>query len=385
MHLALHHAAAPGAILGGDRRAGRRAEAQARAERPVRQRRAGDPLDRDAEQDEVDVRIDRRAVAPFALQDEGAQPVGIVAIGVDRLDRGQEGAVGEAVAEGQPALGRVGDVILAQVGDRVGQRPSRSMRPSLGERRIIVGRGDHLGERGEVEPVIFGQRLRLGDQGGHAGDGVARRPSAVTMPSAAPGMRPSATASARGSEGAFAGARSCRIVRGRGLAAGDHRQEQDRGQAHRAGEEEEEVEAAIAGPVEALDDRAAGAREQPRQQEGEAGQERILRARDSAGSPASRDRRRRPPRPCRCRTGRPRWRYRARSRRPADGPARRSRNCRAPRRTRRSRASIPGASSPPSGRRGRRRRCSRPGRRRNRRGRSRSANSRGRGSSAWTG
>ena len=70
---------------------------------------------------------------PFALEDEGAKPGGIVAVGVDRLDRREEGAVGEAVAEGQPPLGAPVDVILAKVGNGVGQRPVEIEPALLGE------------------------------------------------------------------------------------------------------------------------------------------------------------------------------------------------------------------------------------------------------------
>ena len=80
---------------------------------------AGQPLDRDAEQDEVDVGIDRRGVCFHSRCSTKARSrVGIVAIGVDRLDRGKERAVRQAVAEGQRALVGAGDIVLAQVGDR---------------------------------------------------------------------------------------------------------------------------------------------------------------------------------------------------------------------------------------------------------------------------
>jgi hypothetical protein len=46
--------------------------------------------------------------------------------------------VRQAVAEGQLALGGVGDVVLAQVGDRVGQRAVEVELALVGERRIIV-------------------------------------------------------------------------------------------------------------------------------------------------------------------------------------------------------------------------------------------------------
>ena len=56
-------------------------------QRLIDQRLSGDALDGDAEQHEVDVGIDRRPALPDALQDEGAQGLGILAVGVERLDR----------------------------------------------------------------------------------------------------------------------------------------------------------------------------------------------------------------------------------------------------------------------------------------------------------
>ena len=100
---------------------------------------------------------------------------------------------------------------------------------------------------------------------------------------------------------------------GLGLDPGEEGQEQDRRQAEHAGEDEEEVEAGEAGIVELLDDlllplpraAAAAGRRSPTG--------RHIARPGSAGSPASRGRRRRSSRPCRCRTGRRRWRGRASS------------------------------------------------------------------------
>ncbi len=105
---------------------------------------------------------------PFALQHEGAQAVRIIAIGVDRLDGGEEGAVREAVAKGEPAFRGIGDVILAQVGDGVGERAVEIEAALVGEREDHRRGGDDLRDRGEVEPVILGQRFRLRYQGGVA-------------------------------------------------------------------------------------------------------------------------------------------------------------------------------------------------------------------------
>src|SRR5687768_1974819 len=85
MHFALHHPTAPSAGFGRDGRTGRRAVGDLRRQRPVGQRPTSYPFDRDAQKDEVDVGITGRALAPLALEDEGAEPVGIAAISVDRL------------------------------------------------------------------------------------------------------------------------------------------------------------------------------------------------------------------------------------------------------------------------------------------------------------
>ena len=282
----------------------------------------------------------------------------------------------EAIAEGQPPLGRIGDVILAQVRDGVGQRAIEVDPARLRQRQDHRRRGDHLRHRGEVEPMRLGQRLRLRHQSGHAGE--ADRLVSVGGDDADRRARNAAVCDRRRAPARRRGRsppRSCRASSSRRPwpGAGDERQEEDRGEAHHAGEEEEQVEAVIARRVEALDDRAAGARQQARQQEGEAGEEGILRARDSAGSPASRGRPRTSRRPCRCRTGRRRWRDRASF--CSTGWCASQTKPKLPNAAKNAptASARPSRHAPPSIRRARRRRCSRPARRCYRRGRSRSS------------
>ena len=126
VHLAAHHAAAPGAAFG-RRGLGRvRTPGQCRRQRQVAERQSGQPLDGDAEQHEIDVGINRRPVLPDPLQDEGAQRRRVQTIGVERLDRGQVGLMAQALAERQAALRRVA-IVLPQVGNCHGQccRPAR--------------------------------------------------------------------------------------------------------------------------------------------------------------------------------------------------------------------------------------------------------------------
>ena len=78
MHLAPQHPPPPVTELGRHRRAGGRAVAEPILQRPIAERRAGQPHDGNAEQDEIDVRIDWRAVMPCALQDKSAQAGRIV-------------------------------------------------------------------------------------------------------------------------------------------------------------------------------------------------------------------------------------------------------------------------------------------------------------------
>ena len=121
MHLAPDHAPAPSAALGcgAERRVG--PEGELFRQRLIDERLSGDALDGDAEQHEVDVGIDRRPALPDALQDERAQGLGILAVGVERLDAGQMRLMRQALPEGEAPLGGV-HVVLAQVRDDLYER-----------------------------------------------------------------------------------------------------------------------------------------------------------------------------------------------------------------------------------------------------------------------
>ena len=93
------------------------------------ERRAGQPLDGDAEQHEIDVGIDRRPRLPDPLQNERAQRRRIEAVGVERLDRRQVGFVAQALAEGQPAFRRR-RIVLPQVGIATVSGSSSAIRPA---------------------------------------------------------------------------------------------------------------------------------------------------------------------------------------------------------------------------------------------------------------
>jgi hypothetical protein len=137
-------------------------EGELRRQRLIDQRPSGEALDGDAEQHEVDVGIDRRSAAPHPLQDEGPQGFRVLAVGVERLDPGQVGLMGEAPAEGETPLGGV-HVVLAQIRDGLDQRIVEG-NPSLLNQVKDQGRGeDDLGEGGEVEPGVprHGLALRL--------------------------------------------------------------------------------------------------------------------------------------------------------------------------------------------------------------------------------
>jgi hypothetical protein len=66
-------------------------EREARRKRLRLQRLASHAFDRDTKQDEVDVRIDRRPVSPNALQNKRAERFWVLAKGVERFDRREEG------------------------------------------------------------------------------------------------------------------------------------------------------------------------------------------------------------------------------------------------------------------------------------------------------
>ena len=60
------------------------------------------------------------------------------------------------------------DVILAQVRDRVGQHAIEIEPALFGKGQDDRRRCDDLAQRGEVEPVVAGQRLAVGNERGHA-------------------------------------------------------------------------------------------------------------------------------------------------------------------------------------------------------------------------
>ena len=92
-------------------------------------------------------------------------------------DGGKMRAVREAVAERQPAFGGARDVVLAQVRDGIGQRSVEFDAPVVGEAQDHRRRGDDLRERGEVEPVVLGQRLKGRNE--RRVSGVARRATSI--------------------------------------------------------------------------------------------------------------------------------------------------------------------------------------------------------------
>ena len=78
-------------------------------------------LDGDAEQDEVDVGVDGRTRAPTrGCRTNARKRRRVLAVGVERFDGGEVGSVGQALAEGEVAFGRIGGV-LPQVRDCYGQ------------------------------------------------------------------------------------------------------------------------------------------------------------------------------------------------------------------------------------------------------------------------
>jgi hypothetical protein len=169
MDLAVHDVPAPSAGLGRGAGLGVRREAEARPGVHLADRDALQPLERDAEQDEVDVGIDRRGqVPPLALQDERTQRRGIGAIGVDRLHRREGGEMAEAVPEGDAALPAVG-MILAEVGDDGRERRVEVDPADLSMGEDALGREDRLGQRGEVEDRVAGDGDGRGDKRGMTG------------------------------------------------------------------------------------------------------------------------------------------------------------------------------------------------------------------------
>ena len=177
MDFALQHPPPPAAMFSGDRWPGRWPPAQPRRQALRIERATRQAFDRNAEEQEVDVRIDRRAGAPGALQDEGPQAIRIVPIGVDRFDGGQMGAMRQAIPERQPAFGGAGNVVLTQIGNGVGKRLVEIDPAFVGQPQDHRRRRDDLGQRCEVEPMVDRQRLEFGLALGKARN--ARRPPAV--------------------------------------------------------------------------------------------------------------------------------------------------------------------------------------------------------------
>ena len=111
----------------------------------------GQPLDGDAQQHEIDVGINRWALPPDTLQDEGSQRRGLQTIGVERLDRGQVGLVAEALTERQFALRR-SRLVLPQVGNCHGQSVVQPDAPLRDEMQDRGRREQDLGQGRQVKP-----------------------------------------------------------------------------------------------------------------------------------------------------------------------------------------------------------------------------------------
>ena len=99
MDFAAHQPAAPGTVLGcrGPGRIG--PEAETWPESLFGQRDAGDPLDQDPEEDEVQVGIDRPHNRPGVLEDVGLQRLRIVTKGVERWRPSVEMSDGSGIAQ----------------------------------------------------------------------------------------------------------------------------------------------------------------------------------------------------------------------------------------------------------------------------------------------
>ena len=78
--------------------------------------------------------------------------------------------MGQAVAKGEGAFRRMRHIILAQVGNGVGQRPVEVEPALLRQLQDHGGGGDHLRHRGEVEPMVAGQRFALRHDGRRSGE-----------------------------------------------------------------------------------------------------------------------------------------------------------------------------------------------------------------------
>jgi hypothetical protein len=151
MHLANQHAAAPGVVFGCGGLCGICRPCKARAGIDLAHGAAGQALDGDAEEDEIDIGIDGWSGAPIALQHEVAQQAGVRAIGIERENAWKRRLMPETLPEGDLALPTL-QILLGEVGNGAGERRVEIDSPLLGQRQD-AGRGEQdLGERGEVEP-----------------------------------------------------------------------------------------------------------------------------------------------------------------------------------------------------------------------------------------
>ncbi|GGI88351.1 hypothetical protein GCM10007973_25880 [Polymorphobacter multimanifer] len=95
--------------------------------------------------------------------------------------------MGEAIAKGQPALGGADDIILAKIGNGIGERPVEIEATFIGELQDHRRGGDDLGEGRQIEPVL--ERERLGDRFALCKACQARRPPAIGHDHAENGAR----------------------------------------------------------------------------------------------------------------------------------------------------------------------------------------------------
>ncbi len=161
MNLAADHAAAPAAALSRGAAVRIGPECQAGRQLRVDQRAAGQAFQRDAEEDEIDVGIDRWTRVPYALKHEGTQGLRILTVRIERLDGRQMRVVGEALTEGEATLGCI-HVVLAQIRNDLDQRIVEGDAAGFHVAQNARGGENHLGEGGEIEPCVGRERDRLG-------------------------------------------------------------------------------------------------------------------------------------------------------------------------------------------------------------------------------
>ncbi len=171
MDLAGQDAMAPVTVFSGGRTGGIGRPGKAGARVHLADPVALDALQRQAQQNEIDVRIDGGASLKLMLQQEGAQQVGIAAIGVERKDAGERRLVAQALAEGDLALPIV-QIVVPEIGQDAGQRRVEIDLSGVGQRKDAFRGEQHLGQRGKVEPGVFGHRACV-----RHGLGVAHGPS----------------------------------------------------------------------------------------------------------------------------------------------------------------------------------------------------------------